>query len=154
MSEFVKNHYRQHVDSEWRRLDEPLGRIEFMSTMRLIGKYFPKTGRIADIGSGPGRYAIELTKLGYLVTLYDLAQELLDRAQTAFEEHNLKAEQFICGDARKMGVLESESYDATLLLGPLYHIIDKSGREDALHELKRILKPRGIGIVAYLNSWG
>lgn len=60
MSQFVKDFYNARADLEWKRLDLPLCRIEFASTLRLIEKYFPKQGRVCDVGSGPGRYAIEL----------------------------------------------------------------------------------------------
>jgi SAM-dependent methyltransferase len=51
-------------------------------------------------------------------------------------------------------MLGNATFDAALLLGPMYHIIDPSGRATALNELRRILKPHGLAIVAYLNSWG
>ena len=80
MSKFVRTHYDSAPVSEWKRLEVGLSRIEFASTLRLIEKYFPATGAICDIGSGPGRYAIELSKRGYQVTLFDLSEKLLQRA--------------------------------------------------------------------------
>jgi S-adenosylmethionine-dependent methyltransferase len=41
-----------------------------------------------------------------------------------------------------------------LLLGPLYHLVDQPKRLAALGELRRVLMAGGVGIVAYLNSWG
>lgn len=55
------------------RLDLPGFRLELLSTVRLIEKHFPPAGKIADIGSGPGRYAVELLKRGYRVTLVELS---------------------------------------------------------------------------------
>ena len=51
-------------------------------------------------------------------------------------------------------MLASESFDAALLLGPMYHIVEREKRAEALGELTRILKPGGTAIIAYLNSWG
>jgi S-adenosylmethionine-dependent methyltransferase len=51
-------------------------------------------------------------------------------------------------------MLGDSAFDAGLFLGPMYHIIDPSSRITALNELRRILKPQGLAIVAYLNSWG
>jgi S-adenosylmethionine-dependent methyltransferase len=36
----------------------------------------------------------------------------------------------------------------------MYHLTERSERDDALAELKRVLRPDGVAIVAYLNSWG
>ncbi|MFZ1043690.1 MAG: hypothetical protein WCA79_18090 [Anaerolineales bacterium] len=36
----------------------------------------------------------------------------------------------------------------------MYHIIEAKDRINILSQLKNILKPNGIAIVAYLNSWG
>jgi SAM-dependent methyltransferase len=36
----------------------------------------------------------------------------------------------------------------------MYHVIEPDERAKVLQELKRILKPQGIAIIAYLNSWG
>jgi hypothetical protein len=36
----------------------------------------------------------------------------------------------------------------------MYHITDAAGRLQVLAQLKRILKPGGVAIAAYLNTWG
>jgi S-adenosylmethionine-dependent methyltransferase len=154
MSQSVREYYDANVDLEASRLDLPLCRIEFRSTLRLIGRYFPRSGRVCDIGSGPGRYSIELARRGYRVTLYDLSEGLLSRARSVFAEHQLHAERFICADAADLHELESGGYDAALLLGPMYHVIDSIQRAQTLRGLTRVLRPGGIAIVAYLNSWG
>jgi SAM-dependent methyltransferase len=40
------------------------------------------------------------------------------------------------------------------MLGPLYHLADGHARRQALAELRRVLRPGGVAISAYLNSWG
>lgn len=62
MSQFVRDFYNYNAVREWERFDLPLCRIEFVSTLRLIDKYFPQQGHICDIGVGPGRYSIELLR--------------------------------------------------------------------------------------------
>jgi S-adenosylmethionine-dependent methyltransferase len=154
MPDHVSDFYNANVDREWMRLELPLQRIEFESTLRLVDKYFTKTGRVCDIGSGPGRYALALAGRGYSVSLVDIAQGLLDRAKVAFDAASMSADRFVLGDAQHLDTFESEMFDAALLLGPLYHITDSAGRARALFEMRRILKPNGVAIVAYLNSWG
>ena len=154
MSHFVRDFYNRTAAAEWERLDLLISRIEFKSTLRLIEKYFPGKGRVCDIGGGPGRYTIELLRQGYTVTLFDLSDTEVQLAHDRLGQLGLSAEQLIVGDARDMHLLASASYDAALLMGPMYHLIDPPERAGVLRELGRILKPRGIAIVAYLNSWG
>jgi S-adenosylmethionine-dependent methyltransferase len=154
MTASVRYFYNRDVETEWHRLENGLQRAEFASTLRLIELYFPASGHLYDIGPGPGRYALELARRGYRVSLVDLAENSLTWARDAFRAAGLTAERFIEGDARDLGTLEDESCDAALFLGPLYHITDASGRTQALTELRRVLKPGGIAIAAYLNSWG
>ena len=154
MSQFVRHFYNTHAEAEQNRLDLPLGRIEFLSTLRLIDKYFPVHGHICDIGGGTGRYTMELLRRGYQVTLLDLSEEEIRLAGILLDKHELKAEQLIVGDARDLRMLASNTFDAALLLGPMYHIVKPQERAQVLQELKRILKPQGVAMIAYLNSWG
>ena len=77
MSNIVRDYYNENVQKEWERLTLPLGAIEFASTLRLIRHYFPPIGHVTDIGSGPGRYSLELCKLGYTSTLVDPSDQEL-----------------------------------------------------------------------------
>ncbi|MBU5590465.1 methyltransferase domain-containing protein [Clostridium sp. MSJ-4] len=154
MSEVVRNYYDENAKVELERLNNPYSSIEFNSTMHLIDKYFPKTGEVIDIGSGPGRYSLELLKKKYSVTLLELSEKELDIAKKRIEGVGLKAEKYLCENALNLNILESDKYDAILLMGPMYHILDKEQRINVLKETLRILKKQGIAIISYLNSWG
>jgi len=154
MSKFVQDYYNNHATQEWERFDNAECKIEFASTLYLIEKYFPKQGRVCDVGGGPGRYTIELAKRGYHVTLFDISEEEINLARTQLKQSKVNAQQLIVGDARNLSRLVSGPFDAALLMGPMYHIIGTKDRINILGQLKNILKPNGIAIVAYLNSWG
>ena len=77
----IREYYRD-AQREWERMDIPLCRIEFASTLALIDCYFTKGMTVADIGGGPGRYTIELVKRGCAVTLFDLSAENIALAKT------------------------------------------------------------------------
>ena len=153
MSQAVKKYYDDHATQEWERLDNIRCKIEFASTLHLIEKYFPKQGRICDIGGGPGRYTIELARRGYQATLLDISEEEIKLAGSRLDELGLQAE-FIVGDACHLNQFALGLFDAALLMGPMYHVIDSQDRHRILIQLKGILKPNGIAIIAYLNSWG
>lgn len=95
MSQIVKDYYNAHTKNEQSRLDLSMGRIEFLSTLRLIDKYLPQHGYICDIGGGTGRYTIEQLHKGYLVTLFDSSEAEIRLAGITLDQHKLIAEQLI-----------------------------------------------------------
>lgn len=147
MSKLI-NYYSQF--DEWGRLDrEP---IEFQVNWFYIKKYLPKIGGIIDIGAGPGKYSIELAKVGYDVTLVDLTPILVEQAKKKVEELaiNGKFKDFIVADARELNMVASDQFDASLMLGPMYHLQDEGDRVKAIKELNRVTKKGGIIFVAFM----
>ena len=103
--------------------------------------------KIADIGAGTGRYSIELCHRGYDVTAVELVKHNLEILRAKHE--NIKTWQ---GDARSLPFLEDETFDVTLLFGPLYHLHGDEEKLKALKESKRITKKGGIILVAYVMN--
>lgn len=128
MTDIIRDYYNENSKNEWLRLNDPYSRLEFFSTMYMIKEYFPSEGKILDIGSGPGRYYIELLKRGYNVTLMDLSDKSIDMAKKNIESLGLEADNYICGDALYLDFLEDNSFDGILLMGPMYHIHSKEER--------------------------
>jgi ubiquinone/menaquinone biosynthesis C-methylase UbiE len=154
VSEVVRKYYDGCVDREWERLARPYRRFELVSTLRLIDEHFPPAGRIVDIGGGPGRYTIELLRRGYRVTMVDLSPGNVARACQELARLGLAAEDVRQGDARDLSSIPECTFDAALLLGPMYHLVNEADRRAALDELRRVLKPGAPAIVGFLNPWG
>ncbi len=154
MSEVVRRYYDDSVEIEWERLATPYRRLELASTLRLVEEYFPEEGRIVDVGAGPGRYAVELLRRGYRVHLADLSERTVEFAVAKLEQFGLTAESAQAADARDLSCFEDESFDAGLLLGPLYHLVEAEDRACALSEFRRVLRPGAPGIVGFINPWG
>jgi len=154
MSEIVRAYYDGQVEREWSRLEQPYRRFELESTLRLIANYFPKEGHLIDIGSGPGRYTMELLKRGYQVTLVDLSPNAIIFAEKKLAEIGLTPEAILCADACDLSALPETRFDGALCLGPLYHLIEERDRQQALSELYRVLRPNAPAIIAFLNPWG
>lgn len=154
MIDDIKQYYNNNVENEWNRLEDPYARVELFSTLYMIKKYFPLEGKVLDIGAGPGRYSIELLKRGYKVSLMDLSERCVALAKRNIESLGLRAEKYICGDALYLNAELDNSYDGILLMGPMYHIQSSEQRIKILNECRRILKPNGVILVTYINSWG
>src|SRR6478672_9614982 len=76
----LQAHYAQ--GKEWERLGDPTGVIEFERTKEILQRRLPAAPAvIADIGGGPGRYALWLAELGYTVEHRDLVRLHVEQLQ-------------------------------------------------------------------------
>ncbi len=67
---------------EWRRLTrDAYHLLELNTTIHYLKKYLPEKGFVLDAGGGPGKYTVELARLGYDVALLDFTPELLEMAK-------------------------------------------------------------------------
>jgi len=134
---------------EWGRLDrEPL---EFIINFHYIRKYLPSFGTVLDNGAGPGKYSIELARLGYNVTLSDMTPKLVEVAKQKASELGLTGQfnGFHVLNATHLDGVPNEIYDGSLMLGPLYHLQKEEERVSATRELFRVTKRNGIVFVAF-----
>jgi SAM-dependent methyltransferase len=130
-------HY-DYVDEAGRLWGTPLGELTRLRTWDIFDRFLPSTGRIADIGGGPGTHAAHLADRGYEVCLLD---PVARHVATAEQISGGRVECTV-GDARELP-FDDESFDAVLLMGPLYHLVDASDRSLALREARRVLRPGG-----------
>lgn len=141
----IEKHYNKHPEDL--RLTRRHGIVEFETTMYHLRRFLRPDSFILDIGAGTGRYTSALMAEGYRVQ----AVELVRRNIEVFKKREPTAH-VVQGDARHMPFLPSASADVTLLLGPLYHLINNGEKLKALNEAKRVTKPGGLIFVAYLMN--
>ena len=103
--------------------------------------------RIIDIGAGTGRYSVALAAEGYDVTAVELVKYNLGILKQ--KGANVKAYQ---GNALKLKRFADNSFDLTLLFGPMYHLHSDADQMQALSEAKRVTRPGGIIMVAYVMN--
>ena len=142
--------------NEEKRLNSRHGQVEFITSMKYIHKYLEllledKTNKqeikVLDIGAGTGRYSIPLAEEGYDVTAVELVKHNLGRLKQKSDK--VKAYQ---GNAMKLRRFEDESFDLTLVFGPMYHLLEKEEKIRALQEAKRVTKKNGFILVAYIMN--
>ncbi len=154
-TEMVRDLYSKLVDREWNRLaQDPFHRLEYDTTWRFLKQYLPAKGLVLDAGGGPGRYTIELARLGYDVVLLDLVAANLERARAEIAKAGLaeRVKQVIEGTITDLSSFPDSSFDAVLCLGgPLSHVYPGSERLKAASELVRVAK-RGAPVFASVIS--
>lgn len=148
--QYVIDFYNSYDEDS--RLANPYGAVEFLTTMRYIEKYLKPGGRVLEIGAGTGRYAHALARQGYPVD----AVELVEHNIAVFRQNTLPQEDVTItqGNALDLSAYPTDTYDLTLLLGPLYHLYSKQDKEQTLREAIRVTKPGGVIFAAYVISDG
>lgn len=143
--------FYNNYDEESRLLSKH-GTVEFLTTMRYINKYLRAGNQILEIGAGTGRYSHALARQGYKVDAVELVKHNID----IFRKNTTTGENItiIQGNALDLSAFPDNSYDITLLLGPLYHLYCVEDKRQAIKEAIRVTKQGGIIFVAYVISDG
>jgi SAM-dependent methyltransferase len=129
-AQHVLEHYFPCLERD--RLNTPLEGVEFERIKEEVSRHLPlPPATVADIGGGPGRYALWLAEAGYRVAHRDLVPAHVDELPEAAAARRLAIDTAV-GDARHLS-LPDASTEAVLLLGPLYHL---TARGDRLHALR------------------
>jgi ubiquinone/menaquinone biosynthesis C-methylase UbiE len=149
--EEIQAHYLEGLEAD--RLRSDAGELEFLRTQAILARGLrPPPATVLDIGGGAGAYAIPLAAQGYDVHLIDPVPLHLDQARVAAARAGVRLGSLVLGDARSLE-REDQSADAILLLGPLYHLTERSDRVRALGESFRVLKSGGIVFAAGISRF-
>lgn len=151
--------------NEEKRLNSRHGQVEFRTSMKYIHEAVDSVKqaladgthrnsdttaisnadiKILDIGAGTGRYSVALAEEGFDVTAVELVKYNLGILKQ--KNSSVKAMQ---GNALNLKKLADNTFDVTLLFGPMYHLFGSDDKQKALLEAKRVTKPGGIILVAY-----
>lgn len=152
MTQRIAQHYQENSAYQLTRLEKD-SPVEYAITLRKLAKWIKSGSNIADIGAGPGHYALHLAHRECHIHLVDIADNLLEVSQHKFRE--AKLEQYISeittASATDLNFIPDETMDAVILIGPLYHLNSESERRAAIQEAHRILKKGGIIFAGGIN---
>lgn len=140
------------------RLTSKHGQVEFLTTMKYINRFLKKGMRILEVGAGTGRYSLEIAEKGFQVNAIELIQHNIDILKSKItENYNIDVRQ---GNAINLSCYDNETFDITLVLGPLYHLFNEEDKKQAISEAIRVTKKEGIVFVSYcmneatIVGWG
>ncbi len=138
--------FYEHYD-EQERLGKRSGNVEFTTTMHYIQRYLRPGMRILEVGAATGRYSHTLARMGYRVDAVELVQHNIDvfRSLTSPGEDV----SIVQGNAKDLSMFGDDTFDLTLVLGPMYHLFTAQEQCQALSEAVRVTKKGGMVFAAY-----
>lgn len=143
--DYIIRHYSGYDEDS--RLTTRYGRVEYETTMRYIRRYLRPGMRVMEIGAGTGRYSHALAQEGWQVDAVELTPHNIEqfRALTRPGEPVTITQ----GNACDLSAFADDTYDVTLLLGPMYHLFTQEEKLAALSEAIRVTKRGGVVFAAY-----
>lgn len=148
----LMNSLYSSINEDARLCKSRAGELEYFTTLHFIHQHLKEGHKILEVGAGTGRYSITLANEGYDVT----AVELVDKNLEVLNKNKgcLKNIQAFQGDALDLSRFEDNSFDITLVLGPMYHLFSQEEKHKAIDEAIRVTKKGGMIFFAFLSIHG
>jgi len=107
-----------------------------------------RSAAILDLGCGTGRHAVELASRGYSLVALDLALPMLERAQAAAADDDVKVT-FQQADMRDLSF--DNSFDAVYCIGTTLGLFDEEGNLQVIRNAHRALRENGTLLIEVVN---
>jgi SAM-dependent methyltransferase len=141
--------FDDYGEREWTRFED--GRTPWQSLtthVRILERYVRAGDRVLDAGCGPGRFTLELLRLGAEVTALDISPGQLELLQARAPEVEA-----VVGDITDLSAFPDDAFDVTVCFGgPLSYVLDRADR--AVAELTRVTRPGGHVLASVMGLAG
>src|SRR5262245_33836679 len=155
--ERVRAHFDLVGEVEWERLAAtPRDRVSFELHRRLLVEHVRPDDRVLEVGAGPGRFTIELARLGARVTVTDISPVQLELNERHVREAGCEeaVERRFALDLRDLRQLEHGEYDAVVAYGgPLSYVFDGDAAP-AFRSLVHVTRPEGVVLASVMSAVG
>lgn len=147
---FINDFYTKVCNEDVRLIKDKHSSVEFITTTHYVDKYLKQGDKILEVGAGTGRYSLHYAEKGYEVNAIEYVSHNVKVLKSKIKKGmEIKAEQ---GDALDLSRFPDNTFDVTLVLGPLYHLYTLEDQKKAISEAIRVTKKNGIIMIAYLTS--
>jgi ubiquinone/menaquinone biosynthesis C-methylase UbiE len=148
--------YDEYGEREWTRFeDDRTPRQSLDVHLEHLRRFVDPGDRVLDVGAGPGRFTLELARMGCDVVVADLSPGQLEDNRRRLVEAGLEERvvERVRADVTDLSRWSDESFDAAVCYGgPLSYVLDDAGRGVA--ELVRVVKPRRHVLVSVMSLVG
>jgi len=152
----IESHFEQDPSLEWGRLDKtPKGKVQFYIHRHFLQKYIKDGDRVLEIGPGPGRFTIELAKIGARVALADISNAQLkaneEKVKEAGFEDSIESRHKL--DILDLKGIPDNGFDSTVVFGgPFSYVLEFF--DEAMAEVIRVTKPGGVILTSVMSCLG
>lgn len=144
---YIKQYYENY--NEDGRLEKKDQQVEFLTTIKYVEKYLNPGMKILEVGAGTGRYSLYFARNGFQVDAVELVEHNINIFKGKLsKEDNISINQ---GNALDLHMYEENTFDVTLVLGPMYHVYNDEDRVKVIEEALRVTKPGGYVFYAYIT---
>jgi len=154
----IRRFYDEFGELEWMRLDrDPRSRVVFFLHQSYLNEFVKPGEGVLEAGAGPGRFTIELARLGAHVTVADISAEQLrlNERHVADAGHESAVVARVEMDIVDCSRFPDEHFDTVVCYGsPLSYVRDRF--DEAWAELVRVTKPGGhllISVACGINTY-
>jgi ubiquinone/menaquinone biosynthesis C-methylase UbiE len=155
-AEHIARYYDAYGDFEWERLEATLqGRATHATHTAALERHLPSDAKVLEIGAGPGRFTIELARLGASVVVADISPVQLQAHRVRIGSIAAEAAVLdrLVADVSDLSGFGDDEYDAVVAYGgPVSYVFDRAG--DALAGMCRVLRPGGIAFMSVMSLLG
>ncbi len=152
----VRDYFDAFAEGEWERLEGTrAGQVSFEVHRRFLQRFITPGMRVLEVGAGPGRFTIELARLGASVVVTDLSPVQLELNDKYVTQAGLAAavERREIADVCHLPPYEAGEFDAVLAFGgPLSYAFDRV--EAAIDGLFRVVRPGGPLVASVMSTIG
>jgi SAM-dependent methyltransferase len=148
--------YDEYGEREWTRFEDgrtsPLSPAVHVSVLR---RFVHAGDRVLDAGAGPGRFTIELARIGASVVVADLSPVQLELNRAKLTEVGLAqhVQEWVRADITDLKPIRDGEFDGVVCFGgPLSYVLDRA--DEAVDELLRVVRPGGHVLVSVMSLIG
>lgn len=149
--------FDRYAEREWARFedDDPTTPSTSLDVhLEYLRRYVSEGDRVLDVGAGPGRFTIELARLGATIVVADISPGQLEANREKVVEVGAEdaVEDRVLADVIDLPFADA-SFDVTVCYGgPISYVVDRGA--DAIAELARVTHPGGHVLVSVMSLVG
>ena len=141
--------FDDYGEREWTRFEDGRTPGPSLTThIRMLEGYVRPGDHVLDAGAGPGRFTLEMLRLGAHVSALDISPGQLELLRA-----RLPDVEAMLGDITDLSRFEDDTFDVTVCFGgPLSYVLERA--DQAVAELARVTKPGGHVLVSVMGFAG
>jgi SAM-dependent methyltransferase len=155
-ADYIRRRYDTYAEREWTRFEQtPFDRVDLFIHQHYLHHYIHANDDVLEIGAGPGRFTIELARLGARVAVGDISpvQLALNRQKVSEAGYEASVMSRAVMDITDLSRFAAASFDAVVCYGgALSYVFERA--DDAVAELLRVTRPGGYLLVSVMSLLG